>query len=113
MSQKQFLNKKTKRNKIKKEEEKNENENVKDEKMKEIKDNIIIGIIKVEKNDLKQKIINSYENAKKENIDFSLKGKENENEIKDCEIYINDKKIDFSYYYNFENEGLYKIKYIL
>ena len=49
MSQKQFLKKKTKRDKnIKKEEE-----------------SIIIGIIKVEKDNLKQRIINSYENSKK------------------------------------------------
>ena len=94
MSQKQFLKKKTKRNKnIKKEEE-----------------SIIIGIIKVEQDNLKQRIINSYENAKKEAK--YLEGIENEEGIKTCEIFINDKKIDFSYYYEFENEGNYKIKYI-
>ena len=32
----------------------------------ELKENIIIGIIEVEKNNLKQKIINSYENVKRE-----------------------------------------------
>ena len=29
-----------------------------------------------------------------------------------CEIFINDKKIDFNYYYVFEKEGNYKIKYL-
>ena len=37
--------------------------------------------------------------------------KENESFIKDCEIYINDKKIDFTYYYIFNKKGIYKIKY--
>ena len=39
-------------------------------------------------------------------------GIENEEEIKECDIYINDIKIDFTYYYNFPKEGYYKIKYI-
>ena len=40
-----------------------------------------------------------------------IEGKENEKDIKDCEIYINDKKIDFTYYYTFKKKGEYKIKY--
>ena len=94
MSQKQFLKKKTKR----------------DKNINEEEESIIIGIIKVVKNNFKQRIINSYENAKKGNK--KLKGIENEKEIKMCEIFINDKKIDFNYYYEFEKEGNYKIKYI-
>ena len=97
MLQNKFLNKKTKRDKIIKKGKENEKENNKDEKMKEIKNNIIIGIISVEQNNLKLRIINSYENAKKE--ENYLIGKENEEEIKKCEMFINDNKIDFSYYY--------------
>ena len=57
------------------------------------------------------KILNSYENAKKE--EKWIGGIKNEKEIKDnCEIYLNDKKIDFSYEYKFPKEGKYKIKII-
>ena len=108
MSHNQFLNKKTKKRK-KREKDENKDEN-KDEKEKETETNIIIGIIKVEKSDLKLRIINSFENAQEENM--YLMGIRNEEDIKDCEIFINDEKINFSYYYDFENEGNYKIKYI-
>ena len=79
-------------------------------------ENIIVGRIKIIKDNLKQRIINSYENTKLEesagwawdyiNID------KNEKEIKECEIYINNKKIIFDYYYTFPKEGDYIIKYI-
>ena len=94
MSQEQFQKKKTKRNK----------------NIKEGEESAIIGIIKVAKDDLKQRIINSYENVKKENKYF--RGIENEKEIKMCEIFINDKKINFRYFIKFKKEGIYKIKYI-
>ena len=62
----------------------------------------------------KVRIINSFENTKKVisywNWD-NIKGKENEEEIKDCEIYINDNKIEFTYFYKFNNKGKYIIKY--
>ena len=83
----------------------------------EEKNNYIIGEIKIEKNDdLNQRIINSYENVKREEKDnylllYYIKAIENEKEIKDCEIYINDKKINFSYFYTFPKEGIYTIKY--
>ena len=32
--------------------------------------------------------------------------------MKEQKIYINDRKIDFTYYYNFPKEGKYVIKYI-
>ena len=58
--------------------------------------NIITGEIEIS-NNLRQRIINSYENAKKE---YSyIKGIENEKEIKNCDIFINNKKINFCYYY--------------
>ena len=75
MSQNKFISK-HEIIKKEKESEKDEKENKKDEKMKEIKNNIIIGIINVIENDLQLRIINSYDNAKKEKN--YLRGKENE-----------------------------------
>jgi hypothetical protein len=40
-----------------------------------------------------------------------MKCNENEEEIKNCEVFINKKKIKFNYYYNFPDEGNYIIKY--
>ena len=93
MSQKQFLKKKTKRVKNIKEEE----------------ESVIIGIIKVKKDNLKLKIMNPLYKVYE---DYAYGEIGNEKKIKMCEIFINDKKIDFNYYYKFEKEGNYKIKYI-
>ena len=91
----------------------NEKENKDIKNKEEIKENIIIGKIKVEKNNLKQRIINSYENYKTENyLIFYCEGIENEKELKECEIFINVIKMNFTYYYNFPEEGKYTIKYI-
>ena len=107
MSENQNLNIKTKRENIKSEEENN-----KDREMKEtLNNNMIIGIIEVNKKNLKKRIINSYEKSQKES--GYIIGKSNEKEIKECEIYINDKKIDFTYYYKFSDEGKYKINIYL
>ena len=77
--------------------------------------NIIIASIKINKNQKKQRIINSYQNVKREEYNFwnweNIKPIENEEQIKDCEIYINDKIISFDYYYTFQTEGIYIIKY--
>ena len=62
----------------------------------ELMKNIIIGKIKIKKNNLRQRLINS--NGNKE-------------EIESCEIFINGKKKDFTYYYVFPKVGLYDIKY--
>ena len=87
----------------------------KEDNIEKINENIIIGNIKITHN-LFERIINSYENVIKEEtnncLGFMINGKENEKEIKNCEIYINNKKIDFNYYYNFPHEGNYQIKYI-
>ena len=76
--------------------------------------NEIISEINITNNDSNERIINSFENAKRE-ITYlnweNIETKENEEEIKNCEIYINDKKIDFTYYYTFKNKGKYIIKY--
>ena len=119
MSDNKYLNKKTKRDENKYKYGKDikdyidkEKENKKDEKIIEtIKyNNFILGTIKVSKNSLKQRIINSYENAIEEYYNFD--GEENEKEIKACEIFINDKKINFCYFYEFPNKGIYNIKYV-
>jgi hypothetical protein len=88
-------------------------ENIKEGKKGIIKENIIIGTIKIKENKLKQKIINSYENVKREEPNErkwdEIKVNKNEEDIKNCEIFINEKKINFDYYYNFPDEGNYII----
>ncbi len=60
-------------------------------------------------------IINSFENRKKEEgwgdeeDDYKYK---NEEEIKKCEIFINNKINPFSYYHTFDKKGKYHIKYL-
>ena len=84
----------------------------------EQKSNCINGIIKIENNNFKQRIINSFENWKKEYPDEyewnkdSVKATPNEEKIKQIDIYINDEKIYFNYYYTFPKNGIYKIKYV-
>ena len=78
-----------------------------------IKNEIILEI-NIRENSSKERIINSFENTKRENPNWdwnNIEGKKNEEEIKECEIYINDKKIDFTYDYIFKNKGKYIIKY--
>ena len=79
--------------------------------------NVIIGEINIGTNDINNEvqIINSFENVKKE-INYKNKEDdwiyENEKEIKEnIQIKINDKEIEFSYFQNFEKEGIYKIEY--
>ena len=96
-----ILNKKRKRNKKEK--------NIKE---KENLDNIIIGNIKIEKGQLRNRIINSYDNVKREKSNIiDYESKNNEKEIKNCEIYINNQKITFTYFYDFPKAGNYIIKY--
>ena len=76
--------------------------------------NEIILEINIKDENSKERIINSFENMKREYPEWNwnnIETKENEEEIKECEIYINDKKIDFAYYYTFKNKGKYIIKY--
>jgi len=79
-------------------------------KINYIPKNSIIGEIYIKKEDINKdiKIINSIENSKKSHD----KEDKNEAEIKECDIYIDDEKIGFSYSYKFEKEGKYKILYI-
>ena len=67
---------------------------------------------------IKTQIINSYEEIKKiypNNIypDWDFNGtSENEDEVKNCDIFINDKRIPFCYNYEFPKSGNYKIKFV-
>ena len=56
--------------------------------------NEIIAEINIKFNDSKERIINYLENTERERLQLNFFDvKENEDEIKDCEIYINDKKL--------------------
>ena len=59
------------------------------------------------------RIINSFENAKKEYIwlDSTDDISGNEKEIKRCEIKINGESIPFCYFYKFNKSGKYNIQY--
>ena len=79
--------------------------------------NYVIAEIDIKKDDINKdiRIFNSFENLKRqerwedEEDDYKY---ENEKEIKEnCKISINGEKIPFSYYYKFDKEGKYIIKY--
>ena len=95
MSKKELLNRKRKPN-------------------KELEDNIIIAKIEIKQKNSKIRIINSLENAKREDayyFDWDVNTIPNEEQIKKCEIYINDIKMDFYYFFMFPDIGTYTIKY--
>ena len=60
-------------------------------------------------------ILNCYEEVKKQNPNWNweiINGNENQKQIEEnCEIYLNEEKICFSYIYHFPKEGKYTIKY--
>ena len=97
----------------------NNEKQIKDENNNnKLNDNFILAEIYIEKYDINKeiRIINSYEQYKRE---FNLKDEENDNEYENekeikekCMIKINNKIIEFNYFYNFEEEGKYEIKYI-
>ena len=84
------------------------------EKNDNINNNYIISEIVIKEEDINKniRIINSYEewmrSNKNNNIDNILK---NEDEIKKCEIKINDELIPFNYFYQFKSKGKYTIEY--
>jgi len=76
------------------------------------KKNFIQGEIYIKEEQINKeiRIINSYDNYKREEKEYSIQG--NEREImENCLIKINDEEIPFSYYYTFRYSGKYKIKY--
>jgi len=94
---------------VEEEEEEKEQEEVEE-------DNFIIAQIYIKKEEVNKffRIINSYEEYmgykgyNDNNLKESLK---NEKEIEQCKIIINKKKIKFRYFFAFNNEGIYEIKY--
>ena len=86
-------------------------ENIKYIELDKLKINNIICEYKIKdmNNDyLENQILNCFEEAKKG--DSSIKGIENKKQIKDnCELYLNGKKLDFSFEYIFKEEGIYII----
>ena len=81
-------------------------------------ENYITSEIFIKNSDINKdiRIINSFEEAKRENKWKNRKDDykyENEKEIKEkCIIKINNKIIPFSYWYNFNEKGKYKIEYL-
>ena len=77
--------------------------------------NYIIAEIDIKEEDINKdiRIINSFEEYKRENGWYGGKEDEyqNEKEIKKCKIKINNKMLSFSYFYKFTNIGKYKIIY--
>ena len=84
-------------------------------KNKSFKNEIIcIYDIKINKDDLNNpiRIINCYEEAKKDYSYLDLEGKNNEKEIKEnYKLYLNENKIDFCYKYKFNKDEKYLIKF--
>ena len=87
------------------------------EKVKNLlkENNYIIGEINIGENEMNKniRILNSYEECLRTEPHTVFKDEKykNENEIKKCEIQINDKLIPFNYFYNFKSKGKYIIKY--
>ena len=78
--------------------------------------NYIIAEINIKQNDINKdiRILNSYEECLRsvKNLNW-IKDENfrNENEIKECEIKINEELIPFNYFYRFKSKGKYMIKY--
>ena len=89
--------------------------NVKDIKKEINFDNYIIAEIDIKDEDVnkKIKILNSYEEFFRTNPGKLIANDifKNEDEIKKCEIKINNEIIPFNYYHQFKSKGKYTIKY--
>ena len=83
------------------------NDNFNDDK------NYIIGEINIEDDEVNEniRIINSYEESVRNHKWEINEEEKNEEEIKKCEIRINDELISFNYFYKFPEKGKYIIKY--
>ena len=78
--------------------------------------NYITAEIDIKEEDINKeiRIINSFENLKREKGWNALKDDykyENEKDIKNCVIKINDTPITFCYFYKFTQKGIYHLKY--
>ena len=73
--------------------------------------NYIITEIQVNDINKNYRILNSYEEERRTYKSIMEEIHCNEEEIKQCEIRINNELIPFNYYYKFKNKGKYQIKY--
>ena len=77
--------------------------------VEEKKNNFITGTIEINEDNSQKLIINSFENVQKKEgskINWNkINAEENEKEIKECEIFINNQKINFDYFYEFPKKG--------
>jgi len=93
--------------------DKNEEEKIKNK-------SYIIAEINIEEKDINKKIriINSFEEYKRNNNFISIKEEDyykynNEKEIKEnCEIKINNKRVEFCYFFESKEKGKFTIEYI-
>ena len=79
-----------------------------------MKNNEINGEINIKEDDIYKniRIINSYEQVKRDHNNIEDKQYGNEKQIKEnIEIKINNQIIPFSYFYKFKKDGIYKINY--
>ena len=87
-----------------------------DYQIKNEDNNYIIAEIIIKDEDVNKniRILNSHEECLRTAPDSPLEDKiyNNEDEIKKCEIHINDELIPFNYFHKFKNKGKYIIKYI-
>jgi len=87
------------------------NNNIKNEN---INNNYIIAEVYIKEEDINKeiRIVNSYEESLRINKDLDKNlNLNNENEIKKCEIRINNQLIPFNYFHKFKSSGKYTIKY--
>ena len=93
----------------------NQNKENMNNKSKNNENNYIIAEINIKENEMNKdiRIINSYEECLRTKPDYwSEDGNyKNEDEIKNCEIRINDELIPFNYFNKFKSKGIYTIKY--
>ena len=85
-----------------------------EEEDNDINENYIIAVFNIKKYSINKeiRIINSYEEYERVlKGNYFFENKMNEEEIKTCEISINEKVIPFSYKYMFNKTGKYYIKY--
>ena len=92
----------------------NENSNINNNMNTISNNNYILADINIKDEDINReiRIINSYEEEQRRVNRKELKKEYmNEEEIKMCKISINDKQIQFNYFYKFPNKGKHTIKY--